>query len=350
MTSTGLVYVVAGESSGDLLGASLMRALKKHSDLLRFEGIEVAMFQEGLQSLFPISDLSLMGIFEIIPHIPKIFKRLKQTEQDILSKCPDIIVTIDSPGFCFRLAQRLHRHSFSHIPLIHYTAPTVWAWRPKRAKKIAKIFDHLLALFPHEPPYFLKEGLATTFVGHSLVEMDITPKRGLGFRQRHDLDDKDILVCLLPGSRRSEVDRLLPIFIDVLKQLKFYHPNLQVVMPVVPHLKAYLSQFIKFNDLPILMITNSDEKIAAMAASNVALAASVALELALTETPSVIAYKANLLTIFIIRRLIVTPYVCLTNILLGRLVVPELLQENCTPQEILKALLKEIKGSQKEEN
>ena len=348
MTSSGLVYLVAGESSGDQLGANLIRALKKWDDL-NFTGIGgPAMAQEGLQSLFPMSDLSLMGIIEIIPHIPRILKRLKQTEEDILSKKPDVVVTIDSPGFCFRLAKRLRRH---HIPLIHYTAPTVWAWRPGRAKKIAKIFDHLLALFPHEPPYFIKEGLDTTFVGHPLVEMDITPERALGFRQRHCLDEKNIVICLLPGSRRGEVNRLLPIFVDVLRQLKNYYPNLQVVMPVVPHLKEHLTQFLEPNDLSILIIADAQEKIAAMAASNLALAASgtVALELALTETPTVIAYKANPLTIFIVRRLILTPYVCLTNILLGRRVVPELLQEHCTVPEIFKALLNEIKGQQKQE-
>ncbi|MGI4852039.1 MAG: lipid-A-disaccharide synthase [Janthinobacterium lividum] len=348
MTIAGLVYIVAGESSGDLLGANLIRALKKQGNL-SFAGIGGPdMAAEGCQSLFPMSDLSLMGIVEIIPHIPKIFKRLAQTEQDIVRKQPDIVVTIDSPGFCFRLAKRLRGHG---IPLVHYTAPTVWAWRPKRAQKIAQLYDHLLTLFPFEPPYFLKEGLNTTFVGHPLVEMDITPERGLGFRQKHHLDEASLLICLLPGSRRSEVDRLLPTFMDVIRQLKVFYSNFQLVMPVVPHLKEHLSQFLAPHDLPILMVTDTQEKIAAMAASNVALAASgtVALELALAETPTVIAYKANPLTIFIVRRLILTPYVCLTNILLGRRVVPELLQENCTPPKILEALLYEIKGQQKKE-
>ena len=349
MIIAGLVYIVAGESSGDLLGANLMRALKKQQSNLSFAGIGgPLMVTEGFQSLFPMSDLSLMGIVEIIPHIPKIFKRLKETEQDILSKRPDIVITIDSPGFCFRLAKRLRGHG---IPLIHYTAPTVWAWRPKRAQKIAQLYDHLLVLFPFEPPYFLKEGLDTTFVGHPLVEMDITPEQGLGFRQKHHLNKENLLICLLPGSRRSEVDRLLHTFIDVIRQLKVFYPNLQLVMPVVPHLKKHLSQFLALHDLPILMITDTQEKIAAMAASTVALAASgtVALELALTETPTVIAYKANPLTIFIVRRLIITPYVCLTNILLGRRVVPELLQEDCTPLKIFDALLHEIKGQQTKE-
>ncbi len=348
MTVSPLIYIVAGEASGDQVGARLIRALKKKG-YTNFAGVGgQAMIREGFQSFFPMKELSVMGIFEIIPHVPRILKRLRQTQKDILQKQPAVVVTIDSPGFCFRLAKKLHPYA---IPLVHYTAPTVWAWRPKRAGKISKIFNHLLVLFPHEPPYFVKEGLPTTFVGHPLIEMNLTPERGKYFRQHYNFKEEEPLLCLLPGSRQNEIDRLLPVFIEALKLLKVNFPHLQIVMPTVLSLKEYVLERLSEYNLSILLITDQDDKIAAMAASDVALAASgtVALELALTETPTVIAYRINKLTALIVRRLLKTPYVCLTNILLGRLVVPELLQENCTPEKIYKALLKEMSGSQKKE-
>ncbi|GAO98007.1 lipid-A-disaccharide synthase [Caedimonas varicaedens] len=208
------VYLIAGEASGDQVGGRLMQALQRKSDVT-FSGIGgMHMEQQGLRSLFPMSDLSIMGIFEVLPHIPHLLKRLGETEHDILKKRPDVVVTIDSPGFNFRIAKRLKKKGF---PVIHYTAPTVWAWRPGRAKKAAKLLTHLLTLFPFEPPYFEKEGLFTTFVGHPLIEMDISPQRREGFRQRYGYTEEQPLLCLLPGSRQKEVDKLLPLFVESFK-------------------------------------------------------------------------------------------------------------------------------------
>jgi lipid-A-disaccharide synthase len=341
------VYLIAGEASGDQVGGRLMQALQRKSDVI-FSGIGgMHMEQQGLRSLFPMSDLSIMGIFEVLPHIPHLLKRLGETEHDILKKRPDVVVTIDSPGFNFRIAKRLKKKGF---PVIHYTAPTVWAWRPGRAKKAAKFLTHLLTLFPFEPPYFEKEGLSTTFVGHPLIEMDISPQRREGFRQRYGYTEEQPLLCLLPGSRQKEVDKLLPLFVESLKLLRSHLPDLHILLPVVPHLESSIRDHLKDSALPIRIISDPQEKIAAMAASNIALAASgtVALELALTQTPTVIAYKINPLTAWVMRRLILTPYVCLVNILLHQRVVPELLQENCTTENIVENILKEMQGTQQE--
>lgn len=324
-----------------------MQALHRKSDVT-FSGIGgMHMEQQGLRSLFPMSDLSIMGIFEVLPHIPHLLKRLGETEHDILKKRPDVVVTIDSPGFNFRIAKRLKKKGF---PVIHYTAPTVWAWRPGRAKKAAKLLTHLLTLFPFEPPYFEKEGLSTTFVGHPLIEMDISPQRREGFRQRYGYTEEQPLLCLLPGSRQKEVDKLLPLFVESLRLLRSHLPDLHILLPVVPHLESSIRDRLKDSALPIRIISDPQEKIAAMAASNIALAASgtVALELALTQTPTVIAYKINSLTAWVMRRLILTPYVCLVNILLNQRVVPELLQENCTTENIVENILKEMQGTQQE--
>lgn len=341
------VYLIAGEASGDQVGGCLMQALHRKSDVT-FSGIGgMHMEQQGLRSLFPMSDLSIMGIFEVLPHIPHLLKRLGETEHDILKKRPDVVVTIDSPGFNFRIAKRLKKKGF---PVIHYTAPTVWAWRPGRAKKAAKLLTHLLTLFPFEPPYFEKEGLSTTFVGHPLIEMDISPQRREGFRQRYGYTEEQPLLCLLPGSRQKEVDKLLPLFVESLRLLRSHLPDLHILLPVVPHLESSIRDRLKDSALPIRIISDPQEKIAAMAASNIALAASgtVALELALTQTPTVIAYKINSLTAWVMRRLILTPYVCLVNILLNQRVVPELLQENCTTENIVENILKEMQGTQQE--
>ncbi|MBL9029506.1 MAG: lipid-A-disaccharide synthase [Caedimonas sp.] len=342
------LYLIAGEASGDQVGARLMQALRTKAHV-RFSGIGgPCMESQGLRSLFPMSDLSVMGIFEVLPHIPRLLKRLQETERDILEQRPDVVVTIDAPGFNFRLAKRLKKQG---IPIIHYTAPTVWAWRPGRARKVARFLSHLLTLFPFEPPYFEKEGLPTTFVGHPLVEMDIGPQRKKSFRQRFGYAQTQPLLCLLPGSRQKEVDSLLPLFLNAVDILKSRLPDLEILLPVVPHLESAVCAHLKESSLSSFrIISDPQEKIAAMAASDVALAASgtVALELALTETPMVIAYKMNPLTAWVVRRLLLTRYACLVNILLNESIVPELLQENCTVGKIVESVLVEMQGSQRE--
>ncbi|AIL13411.1 hypothetical protein IM40_07730 [Candidatus Paracaedimonas acanthamoebae] len=328
------IYLVAGEASGDVIGTRLIKALRKKVPNCIISGIGGhLMAEQGLQSLFPLQELSIMGIMEVLPHIPRILKRLNETEQDILLKKPDIIVTIDAKGFSFRLAKRLKKYGF---PLVHYTAPSVWAWRPKRAQQIARFLDHLLVLFPFEPPYFEKVGLPTTFVGHPLTEEKFDTFKSDVLRKKFSLKKEEKLICLLPGSRTREVSSLLPVFIKSLQQLNQKIKNFRLIIPTFPHFETYIRQEMEKTNLKFSLITDEQGKYQAMIASDAAIAASgtVALELGLTQTPFLIAYKVNSLTAFILKRLIRIPYACMVNILLNKPLVGEFLQKNCRPDLI----------------
>lgn len=340
------IYLVAGEASGDVIGSRLIKALKEKIPHCVISGIGGHLMEkEGLRSLFPLQELSIMGIMEVLPHIPRILKRLNDTKQDILSKKPDIVITIDAKGFSFRLAKRLKKHGF---PLVHYTAPSVWAWRPKRAQQIARFLDHLLVLFPFEPPYFEKVGLPTTFVGHPLTEEKFDKIQPESFRKKLALTENEKLICLLPGSRTREVSSLLPIFIETLKQLSQKIKNFHLVVPTFPHFESYIRQELEKTTLKFSLVLDEQEKYHAMVASDAAIAASgtVALELGLTRTPFLIAYKVNSLTAFLLKRLIRIPYACMVNILLNKPLIGEFLQENCRP-DLLSAHLYKILQEEK---
>ncbi len=225
MSSGTLIFLIAGEPSGDKLGADLMASLKKNQNV-RFMGIGgEAMKAEGLDSLFPMEELSLMGIFSILRDLPNLLRRLRYTVKTIQEMRPDMVITIDSPDFSFRVMKRLHKLP-SRPKLVHYVAPTVWAWRPGRARKIAQFLDHLLCLYPFEPPLFEKHGLKSTFVGHPIARATFkTCKR-----------DPNLL-CVLPGSRRSEIKMLLPIFRETITLVKKEVPALKIIIPTLPALK-----------------------------------------------------------------------------------------------------------------
>jgi lipid-A-disaccharide synthase len=332
------VFLSAGEPSGDFLGSQLMKALKKQLDGdVIFVGLGGAlMAAEGLSSLFPIEELSIMGLAEIIPHIRRIRNRIKETVEAIETIHPDVVVTIDSPGFNFRVGKRLKKRIKS-IPLVHYVAPSVWAWRPKRAHAVAQFLDHLLVLFPFEPPFFLKEGLPTTFVGHPVVELGLEKLHDPTFRTRHEIGAQVPILTLLPGSRRGEISRLLPVFQETVVSLQQKYPDIQVVIPTLAHLAGQIK---KQFTLPATIITTPSEKFAAYRESQAALAASgtVSLELAAAGVPMAIAYKINPITHFLVRCLVKVKYACLVNLLMNEEIVPERLQEDCTSQKLVVAL------------
>lgn len=340
------IALIAGEPSGDVLGAGLMRALREETGgRVVFNGVGGAqMMAEGLQSLFPIADLSVMGLVEILPRARLLLRRIDQAAQFIQSNPPDIVVTIDSPGFTRRVAERLSVRGF---PLMHYVAPTVWAWRPKRAQRLAKLYDHLLVLLPFEPPYFEDVGLATTFVGHPAVETLAQARQAEAlaqrkFRERHGIAPEARLLAILPGSRKGEVSRLLPVFTDVLLQLKAHGLNLHLLLPTVETVAETVRSAAPGLPMPATVIEAPAERYAAMIAAEAALAASgtATLELGLAETPTILAYKVNPITAMIVRRLIRTPYAGLVNILQQREVMPEFLQEHCRAELITPALLR----------
>jgi len=332
-------FLIAGEASGDLLGARLMHALKKLThNQVRFVGIGGPRMQaEGIELFFPQAELAHFGLFELLRHVPHILKRIRQTIREVRHVHPDALITIDAPDFCFRVAKKLKGEG---IPLIHYVAPTVWAWRAGRAKRIAKFLDHLLALLPFEPPYFTREGLGCTFVGHSIIESGAELGDGVQFRTRHNIKPEASLLAVLPGSRISEISKLMPIFFETVKRLHTLHPDLHIVIPAVPHLSAIIRQQTHDWPVPVTIIENDADKYDAFAAARAALACSgtIAVELALARLPAVIAYKISALTVFLYRRLIKVKYVNLVNLMHDKMVVPELLQHNCTPEKLADAV------------
>lgn len=348
MPQKPLIFLIAGEASGDQLGADLMASLKENHPV-RFAGIGgEAMQAQGLKSLFPMEELSLMGILGILRDLPNLFRRLKLTVETIRTLKPDVVITIDSPEFSFRVMKRLHKFS-SRPRLIHYVAPTVWAWRPGRAKKIARFLDHLLCLYPFEPSYFEKYGLKTTFVGHPVVK-----EQSRITNEKRNLN----LLCVLPGSRRSEVEKLLPIFKETVELLQKDIPQLRIILPTVPAVEELVRRGVQSWAVQPKIVVGEKARKEAFQTSFVALAASgtVALQLAAASLPFVIAYKLGKMNAWIGKRIIHTPWACMVNILLAfqkfgflkkdmrKYVpaswIPEFIQENCTAEKLAPTLLK----------
>ncbi|WP_430475550.1 lipid-A-disaccharide synthase [Thalassospira lucentensis] len=342
MTSENLpngpkIMLVAGEASGDQLGGRLMAAIKVQEPNAQFIGVGgPRMEREGLKSLFPMNEMSVMGLTEVIPHIPHLLKRISQAADFAKKQKPDAVVTIDAPDFSFRVGKKLKGKG---IPLIHFVAPSVWAWREGRAKKIAGFLDHLLALLPFEPPYFEKEGLPTTFIGHSAVE-ERHDGDGQRFRAQHGLGDDQKLLAVLPGSRNSEVKRLLPVFRQVIDALAAKYPDARIVVPTVSKVADTVATAMKDWPLDPIVVATDQERHDAFAAANCALAASgtVSLELAIAGVPHVIAYQVNAVTGWIAKRLIKIDTVTIVNLVLGRKLIPEFLQENCQAKNIIPVL------------
>ncbi len=338
------IMLVAGEPSGDLLGARLMPALRRASPQdLDFIGVGgSAMAAEGLQSILPMSDLSVMGLTEVVPRIPRLLAHIRRTAAFARRERPAVIVTIDAPGFNFRLAKRLRGGG---LPIVHYVAPTVWAWRPGRAKAIAPLFEHLLALLPFEPPYFEAVGLDCTFVGHPAVEQRLEDGGGAAFRARHGIAAEAPLLAVLPGSRHSETSRLLGPFGAAVRTIANQVPDLRIVVPTLAHVADEVSSAARgWPGRPIVSLDEA-EKLSAFQASNAALAASgtVSLELALAGVPMLVAYRVGALTTFIARRLVRTEHVNLVNLILGRRVIPEILHRECTAQRLAAETLRLLK-------
>ena len=341
MTAAPLLYIIAGEPSGDLLGGRLMAALKEETaGRIVFAGVGgEAMRAQGLSSLFPMAELSVMGLAEVLPRVPGILRRLKQTVADIQARRPTAVITIDSWGFTGRVALRL-KMAGSKIPRIHYVAPMVWAWREGRVRYLADRLDLLMTLLPNEPAYFRAAGLRAVHVGHPVIEGGAERGDGAVFRARHGIPAAAPLLCVLPGSRHSETSRLLAPMAGAVGLLAQRFPGLRVVVPTVETVAETVTAAVAGWPLPTVVVRGAAEKYDAFAAADAALAASgtVALELALAGLPAVITYKLSPVTAAIGRRLLKVRYVNLVNILLDRPVVPELLQERCRPAELAAAI------------
>jgi lipid-A-disaccharide synthase len=337
------VFVIAGEPSGDRLGGALMAGLRTLEPQVSFTGIGGPMMAEqGLVSRFDMAELSIMGLAEVAPKYFHLKRRIAETAQAILAQKPDVVITIDAPDFCLRVAKLVKADST--IRTVHYVAPTVWAWRPGRAAKMARVIDHVLALFPFEPPLMRAAGMACDFVGHPVVaEPKASADDIAAFRAQQGLGDAPVLL-VLPGSRRGEVARLAPTFGAALRKFLPDHPDMRVIVPAAgPVAGLVREQVANWPGTPIVLDpahTGPDEKRAAFAAAALALAASgtVSLELAAANTPMVIAYDFNWLTRQILRRMMLTDTATLVNLVSETRVVPECLGENCRPDPIARAL------------
>jgi lipid-A-disaccharide synthase len=329
-----LIYLIAGEASGDVLGARLMTALRARRTDIRVAGIGGAhMAKQGLQSLFPMQDLALMGLLEVLPRLRHLRGRLRETVADIAARRPDVVVTIDSPGFTLRVLKAIRPLG---VRRVHYVAPQVWAWRERRVRHYPDLWDQLLCLLPFEPAFFARHGLPATFVGHSVLESGADRGDAARFRATHGLDAAARVVTLMPGSRRTEVTRLLPILGATLQRLPDVAPVVPVAAPVADAVRAATRSWMP---CPVL-VTDERDKHDAFAASAAALTKSgtATLELAMAGVPMIVTYRVNPLSAAIAKRLVTVRYASLINLLMEREVVPELIQQACTPERLAAAM------------
>jgi len=329
------VFVIAGEASGDKLGAALMAGLTTLRPDVTFDGVGGPLMQaEGLVSRFPMDELSVMGLAEILPKYRALKARIREMANAVLETKPDVLITIDSPDFCLRVARLVK--AASTIRTVHYVAPTVWAWRPKRAKKMAHHIDHVLALFPFEPPLMQAAGMECDFVGHPVVADPVATQ------QQADALGAGTVVLLLPGSRRGEVARLTDKFGEAAAVIASKIPDARFVIPTTAHVNNLVKQQVaKWNVPATVLPAGSQEKAAWFKRADVALAASgtVSLELAASGTPMVIAYDMAWLSRIIISRLLMVDTVTLVNLVSETRVVPEFIGENCESGPIAQAVL-----------
>lgn len=336
------IYVIAGESSGDKIAGGIMRAMREARPDVEFYGIGgPEMLKAGLkQSLFPFEELSLMGFAEILPKMYHLLARIGSTVDDVQYKQPDIIMTVDSPGFTFRVVRKLRELNVKST-FVHVVAPTVWAYKPERAQKCAKLFDHMLVLLPFEPPYFEKEGLKTTYIGHPTVWKGNPEGNGKAFRERHRIAPDTPIFALLPGSRENEIKRHMWLMSQAINQLSLKHKFAPIIVSVAAeHTRAMMTEFFASSPFRNILVFDTAEKMDALAAANIALVKSgtITLEVAYAGTPMIVTYRVHPISAWIVRKLINISQVSLINILQNTEVIPEFLQENATVPNLSKAL------------
>ncbi len=334
------IFLIATEESGDRLGAQLMKVLRQRlGDAIRFEGVGGhAMGREGLKSQFPISELSIMGFSAVVRQLPKLLRLITDTSNAVIRARPDILIIIDSPDFTHRVARRV-RSRDAAIPIVDYVSPSVWAWRPGRARAMRHYVDHVLALLPFEPEEYRRlRGPPCTYVGHPLTEQLASLRPSAEEQQRRNARPPVLLV--LPGSRRSEIRHHMAVFGRALELLQAEGSAFELVLPTMPHLLDPIREALKDWKVAPRIVVGEPEKRAAFRIAHAALAKSgtVTLELALAGVPMVTAYRVGTVEAWIVRRAIKVRSVILANLVLGENVVPEFLQEDCTPDNLSRAL------------
>ncbi|MBR1207075.1 MULTISPECIES: lipid-A-disaccharide synthase [unclassified Bradyrhizobium] len=335
----GKIFLIATEESGDRLGAALMKVLRQRlGDAVQFSGVGGRqMTGEGIDPLFPIEELSIIGFAAVVKQLPKILQLIRRTADAVLDAAPDMLVIIDSPDFTHRVARRVRARN-PNIPIVNYVSPSVWAWRPGRARAMRGYVDHVLALLPFEPEEYRKlQGPPCSYVGHPLTEQLTSLRPNEEEQKRRDAQPPVLLV--LPGSRRSEIRHHLALFGAALGQLNKQTP-FELVLPTMPHLEAMVREGVASWPVVPRLAVGETEKRAAFRVARAALAKSgtVTLELALSGIPMVTAYRVGAAEAFILRRAIRVSSVILANLVIGSDIIPEFLQENCTPDKLAHAL------------
>ena len=339
------IFLIATEESGDRLGANLMKVLRQRlGGAVRFEGVGGrAMTQEGLASLFPIEELSIMGFAAVIKQLPRILRLIRQTADAVTEASPDMLVIIDSPDFTHRVAKRVRARDAT-IPIVDYVSPSVWAWRPGRARAMRRYVDHVLGLLPFEPEaYRTLRGPPCSYVGHPLLEQIATLRPDTTEQQRRDQAPPVLLV--LPGSRRSEIRHHMAVFGETLGRLQAEGAAFELILPTMPHLAEAVQAGLAGWPVQPRVVVGEQEKKAAFRIAHAALVKSgtVTLELAVAGVPMVAAYRAGSAEVWIARHLIRVSSVILANLVVGENVVPEFIQQDCIPEKLVPAL-REVLG------
>ncbi|WP_392885786.1 lipid-A-disaccharide synthase [Pseudomonas migulae] len=340
------IALVAGEASGDILGAGLMRALKAQHPAVEFIGVGGPLMQaEGLTSYFPMERLSVMGLVEVLGRLRELLKRRKKLVADLIAAKPDVFIGIDAPDFNLNIELKLRQ---AGIKTVHYVSPSVWAWRQKRVLKIREGCDLMLTLFPFEAKFYEEKGVPVRFVGHTLA--DAIPLEADRHAARAELGLPDgPLVALMPGSRGGEVGRLGALFLDTAERLRAMRPGVRFIIPCAsPQRRTQLEELLAGRDLPLTLLDGQSHL--ALAACDAVLIASgtATLEALLYKRPMVVAYRLAPLTFWILKRMVKSPYVSLPNLLAQRLLVPELLQDDATVEALAQTLSPLIEGGEEQ--
>lgn len=345
------VFIIAGEVSGDILGADLMQSIIKEDKDVRFFGVGGEEMQKikGFRSLFDIKDIAVMGIFEVLKNLKIIKVRIREVVNKIIDVNPDLVITIDSPGFNMRVIKEV-RKTLPHIKALHYVAPQVWAWKEKRASRVAKLYDYLFCFFDFEVPYFTKYGLRTFAVGHTSIKNVVGNKSR--FLKKYKLKATDNIITMLPGSRVQIAKRLLPVYKDLVERLSLKIKNLRVVIPATSTSYDFLVEEIKGWKIKPLIIKAKADRYDAFVASKAVLSISgtAVLEVAVAKTPVVVAYKLSNLSYMIAKHLVKIKNVSLPNIIMGRKIVPEFIQKECNAENLAGAIVKVVNNKKYREN
>ena len=347
------IVVITGEESGDHLGASLLIALERiYDQKLDVYGIGGRALEErGLKKFYDISEINVMGIVEVIPKIFHIKKIINNTVNKILEINPDIVLTIDSPDFTLRIAKKLKKKN-NNLKIIHFVAPSVWIWRSGRIKTVKESVDHLLTILPFEKEIFEKENINTSFVGHPITEIDIQNYSGTELSEISN-DIKKEIMLILPGSRRKEVEKLLPIYLETFRQSK-WKDRFDLVIPATENMQDLICDISKkhFSDIKTVILSDEEQKLKSFYLADYAITTSgtAALELSYFGVVYVSGYKFNILTYFLMAMLIKMKMGNLINIIINKMLIPELLQSECTPQNINYYMNKILDDSQYRDN